>query len=176
MPLFKKKSASDQQTVDQQTVDQQTVDQQTVERQALLDFLGISDDGEALGEATYFACIKILSEAIGKMPFKIMRTTSGGGIKTAEKHELYRLLAIRPNPYMTATHFWSTVEINRNHYGNAYVWITGAGKNTNLWCLPPESVEIYCDDKGIWNRKKGAIWYLFHNPKSGETVRSNLSI
>ena len=45
MPLFKKKSASDQ----------QTVDQQTVERQALLDFLGISDDGEALGEATYFA-------------------------------------------------------------------------------------------------------------------------
>lgn len=60
MPLFKKKSASDQ---------------QTVERQALLDFLGISDDGEALGEATYFACIKILSEAIGKMPFKIMRTT-----------------------------------------------------------------------------------------------------
>lgn len=90
MPLFKKKSASDQ---------------QTVERQALLDFLGISDDGEALGEATYFACIKILSEAIGKMPFKIMRTTAGGGIETAKKHELYRLLAIRPNPYMTATHF-----------------------------------------------------------------------
>lgn len=156
MPLFKRKSASDQ---------------QTVERQALLDFLGVSDDGDALGEATYFACLKILSEAIGKMPFKIMRTTSGGGIETAKKHELYRLLAIRPNPYMTATHFWSTVEINRNHYGNAYVWITGAGKNTNLWCLPPESVEIYCDDKGIWNRKKGAIWYLFHNPKSGETVR-----
>ena len=37
MPLFKKKSASDQ---------------QTVEPQALIDFLGIRDDGEALGDAT----------------------------------------------------------------------------------------------------------------------------
>ena len=50
---------------------------------------------------------------------------------------------------MTASNFWSTVEYNRNHYGNAYVWIQGAGKDMKLWVLPSDQVEIWYDDAKI---------------------------
>lgn len=132
-----------------------------IQSQSLLDFLGVSgENGEALSEATYFACIKVLSEAIGKLPLKLMRATADGGIEKATSHKLYRVLSMRPNPYMTATHFWSTVEFNRNHYGNAYVWITGAGSKLNLWILPSDRVSVWVDDAGIFG-KKNAIWYVY---------------
>ena len=43
----------------------------------LADFLGIdkSMDKDARSEATYFACLKILSEAVGKLPLKLLRKT-----------------------------------------------------------------------------------------------------
>jgi HK97 family phage portal protein len=71
---------------------------------------------------------------------------------------------------MTATHFWSTVEYNRNHYGNAYVWIRGAGRKTTLWILPSEEVTVYVDDKGVWG-SQNAIWYLYRHGDSGEVFK-----
>ena len=52
---------------------------------------------------------------------------------------------------MTSTTFWSTVEYNRNHYGNAYVLINTEKKKgnkveTTLWILPSEDVEVWYDD------------------------------
>lgn len=91
---------------------------------ALLDFLGLKDTKDsALSEATYFACLKVLSEALGKLPLKLLKHTSKNGVETARGHPLYSVLHDRPNPYMTATSFWATMEQNRNHYGNAYAWI-----------------------------------------------------
>lgn len=137
-------------------------DRQTVELNNLYKFLGIdpnSDDG-VLSEATYFACLKILSEAIGKMPLKLLRYNDKNGVATMRKHYLYRILHDRPNPYMTATSFWSTVEYNRNHWGNAYVWIQGAGKNLKLWILPSEQVEVWYDDaKALADQPD--IYYLY---------------
>ena len=101
--------------------------------QTLLDFLGVSTtDSTKLSESTYFACLKILGETLGKLPLKLLQHTDNKGVVKAYKHPLYSVLGSRPNPYMTATHFWSTVEYNRNHHGNAYVWITGAGQKTKL--------------------------------------------
>ena len=76
------------------------------------------------------------------------------------KHPLYYILHDRPNPYMTATSFWSTVEYNRNHYGNAYVWIQGAGKNMRLWILPSNEVEVWYDDAKILADQPD-IFYLY---------------
>jgi HK97 family phage portal protein len=50
---------------------------------------------------------------------------------------------------MSASTFWSTVEFLRNHFGNAYVWIQGAGKDTKLWILPTNEVEMWKDDAKI---------------------------
>ena len=113
-------------------------------------FLGIDEENEdCLSEATYFACMKVLSEAIGKLPLKLLQYNNRNGVTNARKHPLYKVLHDRPNPYMTATTFWSTVEYNRNHYGNAYVLIDGAGKNTNLWILPSDQVEVWYDNAKI---------------------------
>ena len=119
--------------------------------QNLLKFLGIDDtlDNDALSEATYFACMKVLCEAIGKLPLNLMQYNERNGVTVARTHPLYRVLHDRPNPYMTATTFWSTVEYNRNHYGNAYVWIEGSGSKLNLWILPSTDVQVWYDDARI---------------------------
>lgn len=137
-------------------------DRQTVELNNLYKFLGIDPDTDekVLAEATYFACLKILSEAVGKMPLKLLRYNDKNGVITMRKHCLYSVLHDRPNPYMTATSFWSTVEYNRNHWGNAYVWIQGAGKNLKLWILPSEQVEVWYDDaKALADQPD--IYYLY---------------
>lgn len=126
-------------------------DRQTIELNNLYKFLGINpdEDERVLSEATYFACMKVLSEAIGKLPLKLLMYNERNGVETDRKHALYHILHSRPNPYMTASTFWSTVEYNRNHYGNAYVWIQGAGKNMKLWILPSTDVEIWYDDAKV---------------------------
>lgn len=112
------------------------------------EWLGIKDvPPEALSEATYFACMKVLSEAIGKLPLKLLQQNEHNGVSNARHHPLYDVLRNRPNPYMTATTFWSTVEFNRNHFGNAYVLITGAGSDTKLWIMPSNEVEVWYDDQ-----------------------------
>lgn len=127
----------------------------------LMRFLGVdNEDTSSLSEATYYACIKVLSESIGKLPLRLLQYNDRNGKSKALKHPLYKILHDRPNPYMTATTFWSTVEFNRNHYGNAYVWIRGAGKNTNLWILPSSQVEVWYDDAKILANVPD-VYYLY---------------
>lgn len=146
------------------------------EEDALYDFLGIDRSKKrVLSEITYFACLKMLSETLGKMPIKYFKDSPNGTVK-AENDDIYELLRTRPNKYMTPSIFWSTIENNRNHYGNAYVWIRRefikgkyGGKLTtkDLWILPSENVQIYMDNKGIF-ADKGILWYVYTDPVSGE--------
>lgn len=114
----------------------------------LLDFLGVhSTDRSALSEATYFACLKVLSESIGKLPMKIQQATPSAGVRVAREHRFYRMLNERPNRYMSASVFWGTMELHRNHYGNSFAWIdTRNPKRPQLWPLDPEKVRVYYDD------------------------------
>lgn len=145
--------------------DTETLRPETVEEwHALATWLGVSDTTkEALSEATYFACMKVLSEAIGKLPLKLLRHTEQDGVVSARDHPLYYLIHDRPNPYMTSTNFWSTVEFNRNHYGNAYVWIAGSGSNTSLWILPSKDVQVWYDNARILADVPD-VYYIYSAP------------
>ena len=114
----------------------------------LLTFLGVHDaKGPALSEATYFACLKVLSESLGKLPLKLQQVTDGQGIRIAREHPYYRMLNERPNRYMTASTFWSTMELCRNHFGNGYAWIdTRDPYKPQLWPMDPRKVRVYYDD------------------------------
>lgn len=114
----------------------------------LLEFLGLQDtSASALSEATYFACLKVLSESLGKLPLKLQQYTPEHGIRVARDHRFYRMLNERPNRHMTASVFWSTMELCRNHYGNAYAWIdTRDPKRPQLWPLDPAAVQVWYDD------------------------------
>lgn len=135
---------------------------ETVELNNLYKFLGIDpdEDESVLAESTYFACMKVLSEAIGKLPLKLLKYNDRNGVETARKNPLYFILHDRPNPYVTSATFWSTVEYNRNHYGNAYVWIQGAGKDMKLWILPSTDVEVWYDDGKILADQPD-IYYMY---------------
>ena len=114
----------------------------------LLTFLGVHNvSGSALSEATYFACLKVLSEALGKLPFKLQWYTDGQGIRVAREHQYFRMLNERPNRFMTASIFWSTLELCRNHFGNGYAWIdTRDPEHPQLWPMDPRNVRVYYDD------------------------------
>lgn len=130
---FRAKSAS--------TSEQMTLNQ-------LLDFLGVHDTkGPALSEATYYACLKVLSEAVGKLPLKLQQFNNGQGIRVAREHPYYRMLNERPNRYMTASTFWSMMELCRNHFGNGYSWIdTRDPQKPQLWPMDPGKVRVYYDN------------------------------
>ena len=87
-----------------------------VEWTNLADFLGLDKnlDDDARSEATYFACLKILSESLGKLPLKLLRKTKKHGVIEAKDHPLYNVVRYRPNRFMTATNFWSTTEYSRD--------------------------------------------------------------
>ena len=132
----------------------------------LLEFLGVHHvDGAALSEATYFACLKVLSESLGKLPLKLQQTTTQHGVRIAREHRYYRMLNERPNRFMSATVFWSTMELCRNHYGNAYAWIDERDpQHPQLWPMDPRSVQVVYD-----NARRLAdvpdVYYRYNTPE-----------
>lgn len=139
----------------------------------MLTFLGVDKSKpKAINEATYFACLRLLSESVGKLPLKLMQYTEKRGVQTARRDPRYRILGSRPNPYQTATTFWSTVEYNRSHYGNAYVLIRGAGAKMTLWILPSDQVTILNDDKDLFQNGAGKIYYVYSGANGTYTFHS----
>lgn len=147
-----------------------------LEDRELLDWLGISNTPRKLiSEVTYFTCLKMLSETLGKMPIKFYQDTPKGIVK-AKHNKAYELLKLRPNSYTTPSIFWATVENNRNHYGNAYVWIRrefkrqkygGEYEIKDLWIMPSQDVQVIYDNKGIFGND-GAIYYVYSDRNTGE--------
>ncbi|MDE8676460.1 phage portal protein [Priestia aryabhattai] len=160
-----------------------TSDTADMQDERLLEWLGISQVSKQLvSEVTYFTCLKMLSETLGKMPVKFYQETEKG-IEKAASNEAHRLLKLRPNPFMTPSTFWAAVEQNRNHYGNGYVWLRkvfnaqtfgGTYDIKDMWVMPSDSVQVYIDDAGLLG-ETGEVWYVYTDKYSGEqyTLRSN---
>lgn len=147
----------------------------TLDDKRLLEWLGIEVDGmnvkgkNALKEATVFACIKILSESVAKLPIKIYQDQ--GGIKKATDHYLYATLKTRPNPLMSSFNFFTCLEAQRNIYGNSFANIEfdRRGKVKALWPIDAKKVEMWIDDKGILNTES-RLWYVV-NLDNGKQVK-----
>lgn len=143
----------------------------------ILDWLGISDTRkDVLSEVTYFTCLKVLAETLGKMPIKFYQDTATGK-QAPESNKAHYLLKNRPNQFMTPSTFWAAVENNRNHYGNAYVWIRRVLKRqkyggtydiADIWIMQSSNVTVVVDDRGIFENK-GDIWYWYQDKYSGES-------
>lgn len=152
-----------------------------MQSQELLEWLGIASISKSLvSEVTYFTCLKMLSETLGKMPLKFYQETDRG-IKKVKSNRAHILLKTRPNNIMTPSTFWATIEQNRNHYGNAYVWVRrklekgkfgGSYEIQDFWIMPYENVKVIVDDKGCFGNK-GRIWYSYTDKYSGEQYLFN---
>lgn len=151
--------------------------------EGLLEWLGISKKRKGvMSEITYFTCLKMLSEALAKMPIKYYQKTLKGAIEIdAKRGTMAYLLRTRPNPFMTPTALWNAVEMQRNHYGNAYIWrqmrytpkkFGGSYDPVALWLMPSDNTQIIIDDAGIFEGK-GRIWYWYTDRYSGKNYIFN---
>ncbi len=66
------------------------------------DLLG--NQGNSLNEVTYMTCLKILSETLGKLDLKLYQKSNNNSIR-AISNQIFNLLSIRINPYMTPSAF-----------------------------------------------------------------------
>lgn len=140
------------------------------------DFLGLRgidveniEQSSDLSETIYFICLKHLSETMAKMPWEKRVLTEKKGKERVLDSKIDNLLNIRPNPYMTATTFWGTVELNKLHYGNSYIYIEADnnGFPRYLWLLPSDQMEIWIDNRGILG-SLNAIWYVWTDQRNGK--------
>lgn len=135
----------------------------------LLEYLGLDvKPGEinvkgwnALKVDTVFACVKILSDSLSKLPLKVYREDENG-IGKAAAHSLARILKLRPNPFMSASDFWKTMEVHRA-FGNAYASIEfdrKSGAVVALWPIDSQRVKVWVDDAGLLANNMGAVLSL----------------
>ena len=148
-----------------------------MKEESFLEWLGIRKKrkGDVTSEVTYFTCLKMMSETVAKLPWKYYQRTDQG-IEEPELTDVAKLLKIRPNPFMTPTAFWNAVEMNRNHFGNAYVYVRskfkrkkygGEYKVIDMWIMPSNCVQIVVDDQGYFGGR-GKIWYVYNDKYSGQ--------
>lgn len=136
----------------------------------LLEFLGVDIGNvnvkgkKALKVDTVLACVRIRSESVAKLPVKVYQEDESGVQKTT-KHPIYKLLKLRPNPYMSAFDFWKCIEAQNCLYGNAYASIEydhRTGKVLGLWPMDSTKVKIIVDDDtGISGivQPRSRLWY-----------------
>ncbi|MSS91363.1 phage portal protein [Eisenbergiella tayi] len=133
---------------------------------------------KAINEVTYYTCLKMLSETMGKLPLKFYRTEGEGRVR-ADPEDGISLLINRPNPVMTPATFWTTIEANCQHYGNGFAWIQtvyipargkygGEYKIKSFWPMQSNYVQVIMDDTGLFGNA-GKLYYRYSDPKTGKT-------
>lgn len=137
----------------------------------LMNFLNIDENSDRLSEVTYFTCMKVLGEGLSKLPLALQRVTKDGGVEDMQELPLWETVKVRPNRFMSPTTFWNTVENNRNHYGNSYVWIDRkTNGKVDLWILPPDCVQIELDELSDLSDMED-ITYIYTSPNDGQMHR-----
>jgi HK97 family phage portal protein len=98
----------------------------------------------ALGLAPVWSAVKLISEDVGQLPFKVYKDVGGGEKEEARSHRSWRMLHDRPNSFTTASRFWSTVTVHLLLYGNAFILKRRdeTGMVAELWILKPSEMTV----------------------------------
>lgn len=105
---------------------------------------------KALGVATVYACVNLISRTISTLPLNLYR--SGPDKKTREKatdHPLFDVLHTSPNPEMTSSE-WRTAQqghlsLRNNSYG--HIIRTNGGDVKEIWPLHPTECRPFRGDR-----------------------------
>lgn len=108
-------------------------------------YAGVSVSPEsAMRTAAVWACVKLRSEDIGKIPCLLYRRLADGGKERAVDHPYFQLIRDEPNPRMTAFEFRQLMQAQVDLRGNAYALkeIDANGVIIALWPVNPDFVTI----------------------------------
>ena len=119
---------------------------------------------KALELATCFACVRVISEDVAKLPWNVF-ARDGEMRKKLDNSPLSRLLNTRPNPDMGSFTFRETLIAWALTWGNGYAEIERdiAGRAVALWPVGPDRV----DPK---RAEDGRIVYEIHNSHGARTI------
>lgn len=123
---------------------------------------GISAD-DATKISSVYACISLLSQTIGTLPFALYERTSKGAQK-AINHPLTRLCEVAPNDKMNAVTFLQSLVYNTLLYGNGFIEPIRArnGKILELKLLKSKNVSINTDfDRYEVTNNNGVRYYKY---------------
>lgn len=124
----------------------------------------IVDNRSALADAAVFTVVRIISESMASLPLRLLKV-SDTGRTLAKNHDVYGLLACRPNPEMSPFNFIASAVLSLALSGNSYVQIVIGqdGRPKELWPLVPTHVEPM--------RQDGELVYRVNVAKDGEIAR-----
>ena len=104
----------------------------------------------ALTQTTVWACVKVISESLAGMPWRVAKLTGDGTTDPLESHPLNWLLNFQPNYETTSFSFRETLWAWALVWGNGYAEIERdtLGRPVALWQLYPSRVRIVRNDAG----------------------------
>lgn len=96
----------------------------------------------AMGVATVFACVNVISRSFSTLPLKLYRALPDGGRVEAREHHLYSLLHDAPNDEMTSADFRRAVQANvtLRQAGYATIVRNGLGEIVELHPIAPQDI------------------------------------
>lgn len=97
-----------------------------------------------LGLSAYFACIRNISEDIGKLPLHIYKRLPNDAKEKATEHRLYNMLHTAPNPIMSSMSLRETLTGHAMGWGGGFAEIEqdGAGRPLYLHPIHPSRIGI----------------------------------
>ena len=96
----------------------------------------------ALQLAAVGACWRVLGESVGQLPAQLFERRGDRETSKAIDHDLYSVIHVSPNPYMTAQELWETTAGDLVRAGNHYSQIIRSrGATRELWPWRPEAVQ-----------------------------------
>ncbi len=107
----------------------------------------------AMRLSAVYACIRVRSESMAVLPFKLYRRrASGPGRDEVRDHWLYRLLAMRPNRFQDPFMWRQMLQAHLDLRGNAFCRIVEGprGEVAELLPMHPDRVTAEVLDSGEW--------------------------
>ena len=76
--------------------------------------------GAALQLAAVYACVRLIAETIATLPIEVLAPDDSGVMVPQPNSSIWRMLALKPNAYMTAVEFWEMMVAGLCLWGNSY--------------------------------------------------------
>lgn len=94
----------------------------------------------AMQLTSVFSCVRVLAESVGMLPCSLYEQLESGN-KRATKERLHKLLAVKPNNYMTPQELWELLIACLCLRGNFYAYkVYALGEVVELLPLDPSNV------------------------------------
>jgi len=122
----------------------------------------------AMRFSTVFACVKVISEDVAKLPLILYRRRKDGGKERATDHPLYWLMNTRPNPWMSSFNFR---EMGTGHLalrGNGYAYI----ERGTLDGVVSAVIPMHPDRMTVEQNEDFSIKYTYRRPNKSPMVLS----